>query len=115
MSLKEVEKNRAMRGFSCKRCGNCCRGCGFINVYCEDKEKWKRHGLRHLYTKRMLEEWEDFGSSGLYKNKGSKRCPFLRFNRGKSACAINHVKPVVCRYFPLDRRNAKELDCRGYD
>jgi len=115
MSVKRIVERRRKAGFNCKRCGGCCKGVEFINVYYEDRKRWERQGRKDLYNPRMLKEWADFGSSGLFKNKTSKRCPFLAKSKEGYYCRVYETRPDVCKYFPLNKTNAKELNCPGYN
>ncbi len=105
------------RGFSCKQCGKCCLTTGHVDISKEDIESWKKIGRHDLFTSEMLMEWDSFGSSGLFRNQLSCRCPFLRKKRNGTIyyCKIHKIKPVFCKSFPKDRKHAKKFcGCVGY-
>ncbi len=113
----EVEKKRAALGFQCKRCARCCLSTDHIDICEKDLEGWKRAGRKDLTGKKMLAEWEQFGSSGLFKNRTSHRCPFIRKVRNKKEyyCTIYDVKPMFCRIFPCEKGHGVFCRCEGYE
>lgn len=115
--VKEIEKKRPLQGFRCKRCGRCCFSLKNVDLCDKDIEIWERAGRLDLITPKMQDEWERFGSSGLFRNKTSKRCPFLRKVRNKKEyyCTLAELKPLLCRIFPVDKEHGKFCGCEGYE
>lgn len=116
-SIEEVKRKREAEGFVCKHCGRCCLALKKVSIYPQDIERWEKENRKELYTTEMLQEWEDFGSSGSFDNQKSKHCPFLEERkRKKYYCRISDTKPIVCQLFPEDKKHAKmHCDCPGYD
>ena len=103
-------------GFKCIKCGQCCISQEYIDICEEDLSRWFEEGEFNLASEDMLFEWDYFGSSGIYKNATTSRCPFLRKVRGKNQyyCKIHHTKPITCQRFPLNPKHALGLGCPGY-
>ena len=86
--------------FSCQRCGNCCRGEGYVRLSNEEIDVITAH-LR-LSINDFLDRYTHLvadrqGLSLIEKADGS--CIFLSSMTGE--CEINLVKPQQCRNFPL--------------
>lgn len=110
---KKIENS----GFKCKQCGGCCLAIDHADISKEDIELWKRAGREDLFTPDMISEWDYFGASGLFRNRSSFRCPFLRKKKNSNLyyCKIHGIKPIFCRRFPKDKEHAKELcNCHGF-
>ena len=116
-TVLEIERKRATLGFQCKRCGRCCLSTDHIDICEKDLEGWIRAGRTDLTNERMMLEWEHFGSSGLFHNRTSQRCPFIRKVRNKKEhyCTIYDVKPMFCRIFPCEKGHGLFCRCEGYD
>ncbi len=114
--LAEMEEKR--KGFKCKQCGKCCLTTSHADISKEDIDLWKNVGREDLYGPEMLEGWDYFGASGLFRNQSSFRCPFLRKKKNSEVyyCKIHNIKPIFCRQFPRDKKHAKEFcDCPGFE
>jgi Fe-S-cluster containining protein len=88
-----------MTGFSCKKCGNCCRAPGYVRLRAGEQERIAGHlGLGvGEFTARYTRLTIDRRNLSLTeKDDGS--CVFLTDG---NACAIHEVKPRQCREFPL--------------
>lgn len=121
----EVEKEAGvwienqMAGFVCRRCGHCC------------------HGLTHECAREDLQSWEQLGRSDILSwvkktkthgqvqyqawidpNTGqtAESCPFLgrEPDTNQFCCAIQAVKPMVCREYPYTRKHARNTGCMGF-
>jgi Fe-S-cluster containining protein len=104
--------------FICKRCGLCCLTTDHVDISVKDINMWKKAGRDDLFSEEMMVEWDYFGSSGLFRNQKSMRCPFLRKVRNKNEyyCKIQVIKPHFCREFPKDKEHSKKwINCPGYD
>lgn len=81
--------------FVCQRCGNCCRGEGFVKVTAADARniaaflQISTEEFYELYTIKM-------DAMFWLKDKPNKDCIFLE----GSLCRVNSVKPQQCRDFP---------------
>jgi len=114
--IEDVKKQREVEGFVCKQCGRCCLALTKVSIYPQDIERWKKEGRDDLYSPEMMKEWDSFGSSGLFDNQRSERCPFLRKRGKKYSCKLGDTKPIVCQLFPESREHAeRHCNCPGYD
>ena len=109
-------RQKQKEGFVCRQCGRCCVATDHVCIYPEDITRWKSEGRTKLITPEMLEEWDYFGSSGLFDNRKTFRCPFLSQDaKDKYSCKLNQTKPSFCRLFPAGKTHAKQFcDCQGY-
>ncbi len=86
----------SLEHFVCRRCGNCCRGDGFVIITITDARRIADfleisvQEFYYTYTKRMNDEYR------LEDIPGTKDCIFLENN----LCKIHPVKPQQCRDFP---------------
>ena len=114
----ELEKSRKREGFECEQCGLCCFQTEHVDICLEDIKRWKSIGREDLFSDDMIKEWYYFGTSGLFRNEKTSRCPFLkkRLNKNEYYCNIQEIKPLFCRQFPQNKKNAKEFcNCPGYE
>ena len=112
-----------MEGFSCLRCGHCCRNVGYPReAGQEDVARWKAAGREDIL------KWV-----GIERRRGSERtyriwidpatgspadtCPWLVRVPGSHlyGCAIQEVKPEICRLYPGSRKHALMTGCRGFE
>lgn len=105
--------------FECNQCGRCCLKPDYIAIEDEDRERFRAAGRHDLVAETMLDEWYGFGSSGLFRNRTTKRCPWLRKVRGEPRyyCSIYEVRPNVCRRFATERGQAHAeqfCQCPGF-
>jgi hypothetical protein len=112
-----------MKGFSCLRCGHCCRIVGYPREAAEeDVEGWKAAGrddiLRWVGVERRC------GSRCSYRiwidpdtRRPADTCPWLVRVPGSHlhACTIQAVKPGICRFYPGSRKHALMTGCRGFE
>lgn len=111
-------------GFLCKQCGRCCLDLdGFsTSAYPEDVARWRAEGREDIL------EWVDIfyycGQEGGYDiwispvtGEGVPRCPWLRKypKTEKYYCRIHDTKPKHCRDYPLDKKQALEHGCKGFE
>jgi Fe-S-cluster containining protein len=104
--------------FVCARCGNCCRGEGYVRVTPSDVERMASHLnvsvndfiASHTRTPEILEHGEA-GDLWLIDKPGPEQdCIFLTDNR----CEVHAVKPVQCIGFPTKWRTPDIMDyCVG--
>ncbi|MDD5589222.1 MAG: YkgJ family cysteine cluster protein [Candidatus Nanoarchaeia archaeon] len=108
-----------LKNFQCKQCGRCCMAQDHIDICEDDIKKWKNtKGYKWLCNSRMIIEWDYFGTSRLFRNLNTDKCPFLKKyrNKNKYYCKINSMKPKVCLDFPIDKKqyeNFKQNGCMG--
>ncbi|MCG8633452.1 MAG: YkgJ family cysteine cluster protein [Desulfobacterales bacterium] len=107
-----------MKGFLCKRCGNCCRMLG-NHCTAEDRQLWDRLGRNDILS--WVKE-EDGG--GRYRiwidpqtGTPAESCPFVEQQPGKDAfrCTIQSIKPLVCREYPFTKKHARHTGCKGFE
>ncbi|MCX7766422.1 MAG: YkgJ family cysteine cluster protein [Candidatus Sumerlaeia bacterium] len=98
-----------LENFVCKRCGNCCRGEGFVKITPEEARiiatflKITVPEFYRNYTVKLADVvW--------LKDKPNKDCIFLEDN----LCVIHPVKPKQCRDFPRKWHTADVASyCQG--
>ncbi|AXA34862.1 MAG: YkgJ family cysteine cluster protein [Candidatus Hydrogenedentota bacterium] len=104
--------------FICARCGNCCRGEGFVRVFPNEAQRIAEflgipveQFLREYTRVPDLAEDVAAGVRWLIDKPGPLReCIFLDGN----ACRIHPVKPQRCRDFPLKWRTPDAFTyCEG--
>jgi Fe-S-cluster containining protein len=86
-------------GHACVRCGRCCEAFGgHLNASRADLARWRRLGREDLLRRVSAIGWIWIDpETGLLE----KACPFLeRVGPGRRICAINDVKPDMCRDYP---------------
>jgi len=104
--------------FICARCGNCCRGEGFVRIFPDEAQRIGE--FLGIPLAEFLEEYtrepdlaEDAaaGIRWLVDKPGPLReCVFFEEN----ACRIHPVKPQRCRDFPLKWRTPDAFNyCEG--
>jgi Fe-S-cluster containining protein len=112
-----------MKGFSCLRCGHCCLNVGYPReAEEEDVQEWKAAGRDDILRWVGIER--QFGSQRSYRiwidpvsGRPADRCPWLVRVPGShlSGCAIQEVKPDICRLYPGSRKHASMTGCRGFE
>lgn len=97
-------------GFSCKRCGFCCKN-GIVILYPEDVYKISAYlGLKQAcFVKKYCKEIRlcinDSNSLNIYYLDISDFCVFLS---NENLCVINEVKPLQCKLAPESYFNSIE-------
>ena len=91
-----------MKKFVCRRCGNCCRWKGCVKVKPEEVDRIA--AFLGIQIEIFLDQYTRLTPdrkhlSLLEKEDGS--CQWLTEIDGLPACAIDRVKPVQCRDFPM--------------
>lgn len=98
-----------IEGFVCQRCGNCCRGEGFVRITSAEAQNiafFLNLSLDEFYQNYTVKVHD----SSWLRDKPNKDCIFLENN----LCRIHPVKPQQCRDFPLKWRPAEIFNyCRG--
>jgi Fe-S-cluster containining protein len=101
-TLERLLPSRRPRGDGskgCARCGTCCRAFGgHLHASRRDLERWRRLGRDDL-----LRRVSGIGWIWIDPAKGilERSCPFLEVLGPEStACAIEDVKPDMCRDYP---------------
>lgn len=90
-----------MKEFRCRRCGECCRGEGFVKAAEQEIIKMAEYlGLSVDKFKEIYVEPSLFNEYWL-KEQPNRDCIFLRDNE----CMVNPVKPEQCREFPFSWSN----------
>lgn len=124
MTTQEIKLSKALENgieFSCKMCGDCCRGLneGEVYLYKEDILRLAKHlnlkgksGLTE-FAKRYLKVLDDsflwkepkaerrktykFKTLGFKFTGNDERCEFLKDNQ----CTVHSFRPFQCRCFPF--------------
>lgn len=102
--------------FECHRCGNCCRGDGFVDMTEQDIAAAAAH--LSLTREAFLAEYCLPGSDGYIlrdQDDEAQSCIFLTVDeRGLSGCRIHAAKPSQCSAFPFQWRPRNVLSfCDG--
>ena len=99
--------------FECHRCGNCCRGDGFVAVTPEDATRIAAHlelseaAFEATYARRT----EDGALRLVDQGDALRSCVFLQAD---NTCKVHAVKPAQCRGFPMAWRPPDALEiCAG--
>jgi len=83
---------KEVASWSCRACGNCCRG---YRVPLKMDEYVK---VANTYGPKVFE----FGVGKVYlRNNDDNRCVFQRPLMGRWICTIQGMKPLACRNFPF--------------
>jgi Fe-S-cluster containining protein len=84
----------ARRKFKCRRCGKCCRY--LVSLSKEEAEKIKKAGYKDFLSRTGF-----FGVKKYVRHAANGYCMFLVFRDGISYCQLEHIKPKICRNFPV--------------
>src|SRR5690606_30331321 len=101
--------------FRCHRCGNCCRGDGFVDLTETDVER--ASSLLEMKEDDFIDEFcrrigEDLIL--LDQEDDEKSCIFLVEEDGLFGCRIHEAKPTQCAGFPFEWRPRNVADfCEG--
>ena len=111
-----------MEEFACTRCGRCCLALDFHDECTEeDVRLWRARGREDILAwvgeengpggEPQYRLWID-PATGFY----AETCPWLRRVPGDRAfvCAIQDVKPAICRSYPGLRKHARMTGCKGF-
>lgn len=116
-----IELDTGMEFFACTRCGHCCLRLEVHDDCSElDVERWRVQGREDILRYVAVEEAPEGRRYRIWKRPGTpffmESCPFLRRVPGDRAfyCAINDVKPDVCRAYPGLRKHAMMTGCKGF-
>lgn len=106
-----------MDRFVCRQCGACCQRLGYEDdCFEEDVRRWEFLGRTDILAWVARDEapgrpyriWID-----PVTGRAADGCPWLKRSGSRSVCAIQDVKPEVCRQYPLTRKHAAMTGCRG--
>jgi hypothetical protein len=102
--------------FSCHRCGNCCRGDGYVAVTEGEIDRAAR--LLEIPTdefiRRFCQRTKSGGFELLSQGDPEGSCIFLFEERGLFGCRIQEAKPDQCKAFPFSwRPSHAEEYCDG--
>ena len=114
----DVEEPLGEVDFTCRRCGICCTGLGYVNLSDEECRRIAR--FLEMPLDRFLAQYTRYKPGyerWLVDGKGEDDpCVFLfRDAEGFSGCRLEgEAKPLQCREFPMKWRRADaETWCRG--
>ncbi|MDX2177465.1 MAG: YkgJ family cysteine cluster protein [Candidatus Sumerlaeia bacterium] len=101
------------REFACHRCGNCCRGSGYVSMSAEDIANAARHigvpvpEFKDTYCRELPEDLVVLRDQG----DAEQSCVFLT---PENTCRVHGSKPKQCRDFPFHWRPDNVLEfCEG--
>ena len=109
-------------GFKCKQCGMCCKGHTILLTE-EDVYRWfveeREDILEWVYPLEFRDEivGYDFPIDPVTGDDYEDGSPFLKElpDQNVYICEIHNTKPEICATFPLDKKQAEERGCPGYD
>jgi len=102
--------------FVCHRCGNCCRGDGFVQITNSDLERAAAYlGIgRQEFLDTYCQLEVDGAISLRDQDDAEQSCIFLTEEEGLFGCRIHGEKPTQCAGFPFTWRPKDLLDfCHG--
>ena len=109
-----------MKDFVCSQCGQCCRSLAYENnCTASDYLLWKSLGRRDILAWVCKESSPD--GQDRYRiwvdpdtGKTAETCPWLVPcpGKGRFSCAIQKIKPGICRQYPFTRKHAVMTGCR---
>lgn len=110
-------------GYACRACGACCslRDAFQGSLAPEEVEAWRRAGREDILRLVVPREKDGCLLWRAWVNPKTgeyfKRCPWFarlpELGEGRYGCRIHDVKPLKCRAFPLNRRQAERIPCPG--
>ena len=103
--------------FQCHRCGNCCRGDGFVEITERDADR--AAAALGIDTERFLDDYCQYSGTFPTHLKDQEdeliSCIFLfQDDQGLYGCQIHEAKPTQCAGFPFEWRPRDVLQfCEG--
>ncbi|MFO7912041.1 MAG: hypothetical protein R6V15_07745 [Desulfotignum sp.] len=109
-----------MEAFVCSQCGQCCRSLAYENnCTAADYHLWQSLGRRDILA--WVRKLSCPGKKDRYRiwvdpdtGKTAKTCPWLVPcpDSNRFSCAIQEIKPRICRQYPFTRKHAVMTGCR---
>jgi len=110
-----------MEAFVCCQCGQCCRSLAYeTNCTAADYHLWQSLGRRDILARVKKETCP--GKEDRYRiwvdpdtGKTAQTCPWLVAcpdDDNRFACAIQEIKPHICRQYPYTKKHAVMTGCR---
>lgn len=109
-----------MKDFACTQCGHCCRSLAYENnCTASDYRLWESLGRRDILAWVRREPCPD--QRDRYRiwvdpdtGKTADTCPWLVPcpDSNRFSCAIQEIKPCICRQYPFTRKHAVMTGCR---
>ena len=99
--------------FECHRCGNCCRGDGFVAVTAEDVTRIAAflELSEETFVERLARRQANGALHLIDQGDALRSCVFLQAD---NSCKVHAVKPTQCRGFPMAWRPPDALEiCAG--
>lgn len=110
-------------GYACQACGACCslRDAFQSTLAPEEVEAWRRAGREDILRFVAPREKDGCLTWRAWVNPKTgeyfRRCPWFgrlpELGEGRYGCRIHEMKPLKCRAFPLNRRQAERIPCPG--
>ncbi|MCC6546994.1 YkgJ family cysteine cluster protein [Candidatus Sumerlaeota bacterium] len=103
------------REFKCHRCGNCCRGDGYVDMTESDIARAAQ--VLAMTRQEFLLAYCQYGSDGYIlrdQEDEEQSCIFLTNDDGLAGCRIHEAKPEQCATFPFGWRPRNVMQfCEG--
>ncbi len=111
--MAEAQWPYEVGAFECHRCGNCCRGDGYVNMTASDI--LSAAALLGCTTTQFLADYCTTQPDGAIhlRDQGDalQSCVFLT---PENLCRVHHAKPKQCTGFPMKWRPSNVLEiCAG--
>jgi hypothetical protein len=111
--MAEPEWPYEVEPFQCHRCGNCCRGDGFVDMSPEDLAR--AAALLGRSPEQFLAEFCKVQPGGkvhlIHQGDALQSCVFLTAD---NLCRVHAAKPTQCEGFPMKWRPSDALEiCAG--
>lgn len=111
--MAEHEWPYSVAPFQCHRCGNCCRGDGYVDMSADDLAR--AAALLGRSPEQFLAEFCVVQRSGkvhlIHQGDALQSCVFLTAD---NLCRVHAAKPSQCEGFPMKWRPADVLEvCAG--
>ena len=111
--MAETEWPYAVEPFQCHRCGNCCRGDGYVDMTADDVAR--AAALLGRSEAQFLAEFCAVQPDGevhlIHQGDALQSCVFLTAD---NLCRVHAAKPTQCDSFPMNWRPSDALEiCAG--
>jgi uncharacterized protein len=111
--MVEPEWPYEVEPFKCHRCGNCCRGDGYVDMSAADIER-AAQGLGRTREQFLAEYCATQADGKVHLIDQGDRLRSCVFLTADNLCRIHHAKPDQCHGFPMKWRPPDALDiCAG--
>jgi hypothetical protein len=119
-NISGIRVHSQMETFVCSQCGQCCRSLAYENnCTASDYDLWQSLGRRDVLA--WVKKESCPGKKDRYRiwvnpdtGKIAETCPWLVpcHDSNRFSCAIQEVKPHICRQYPYTKKHAVMTGCR---